>query len=117
MSIVHMNTKIIQINDRHFTLIYLNESNDLNSLKNELDIVSVRYFPKPDETAKDCKQLFKESTPEILNAVKNVVENNQNFFQNFEIGMKFIANRSHYRDKALIDYTFYLDTKLKTRRN
>lgn len=112
-----MNTKIIEINDRHFTLNYLNDSSDLNSLKNELDIVSVRYFPKPEETAKDCKQLFKEFAPEILDAVKNVVEDNQGFFQNFEIGMKFIANRSHYRDEALVDYTYYLDTRLKLRRN
>lgn len=117
MSIIHMNTKVIEINDHHFTLIYLNECNDLSILKNELDIVSVRYFPKDEETSKDCLRLFKESTPEILDAVKDVVEDNKSFFQNFDIDMKFIANRSHYRDESLIDYTFYLDTRLKSVRN
>lgn len=117
MSIVSMNTKVIEINDRHFTLIYLNECNDLSILKNELDIFSVRYFPTDKETSKDCLRLFKESTPEILDAVKDVVEDNKNFFQNFDIDMKFIANRSHYSDESLIDYTFYLDTRLKSIRN
>lgn len=112
-----MKTKLLKINDHHFTLIYLNESNDISSLKHELDIVSVRYFPKPDETAKDCKKTFKDCTPEILEAVKGVVEDNKSFFENFEIGMKFIANRSHYRDESLVDYTFYLDTRLKVIRN
>lgn len=117
MSTNHMNTKILQIHDHHFTLMYLNESNDLSSLKNELDVLSVRYFPKSEETAKDCKQLFKEFTPEILDAVKNVVQDNQNFFQHFDVDLKFIANRCHYRDESLVDYTFYLDTKLKSNRN
>jgi hypothetical protein len=117
MSIVHMNTKVIKINNHHFTLIYLNECNDLSSLKNELDVLSVRYFPKPEETAKDCKKLIKEYTTEILDAVKNVLEANQSFFKNFEIDMKFIANRSHYRDESLVDYTFYLDTRLKSFKN
>ena len=112
-----MNTKLIEINDLHFTLMYLNESNDLSSLKNELDIVSVRYFPKPQETVKDCQRLFKEFTPQILSAVKEVVESNKSFFNNFDIDMKFIANRSHYKDESLIDYTFYLDTRLKSIKN
>jgi len=112
---MHMNTKIIEINDHHFTLIYLSACNDFSMLKNELDVVSVRYFPKEKETSKDCLRFFKEATPEILKAVQDVVENNKNFYQNFDIGMNFIANRSHYKDESLVDYTFYLDTRLKSK--
>lgn len=112
-----MNTKIIEIKDHRFTLVYLNETDDFNSLKNELEVVGVSYFPSPNESIKDCKQAFRECTPEILEVVKTVVEDNQNFFKNFDIDLKFIANRIHYRDEYLVDYTFYLDTRLKPLRN
>lgn len=117
MSINHMNTKIIEIKDRSFTLIYLNETSDFSTLKNELDIVSVKYFPKPNESVKDCKKAFQDCTPEIFEVVKMVVETNKNFFQYFDVDMKFIANRIHYYEESLIDYTFYLDTRLKSTRN
>lgn len=112
-----MNTKIIEIEDRSFTLIYLNETSDLSILKNELDIISVRYFPKPNESVKDCKKAFQDCSPEIFEVVKMVIEDNKNFFQYFDVDLKFIANRIHYYEKSLIDYTFYLDTRLKSTRN
>ena len=108
-----MNSRDIEIGQHHFTLFYRNHADDLLSLRNELDIVSVRYFPATDETAKDCRRLFQECTPEILKVVTDVLEDNNNFFQNFDVGLKFIANRSHYLDKSLVDFTFYLDTKLR----
>ena len=112
-----MNTKIIAVKDRYFTLFYRNKTDDFLSLKNELDIVSVRYFPKATESAKECRRLFEDCIPEILEEVKHVMADNKNFFQNFDVGMKFIANRSHYQDELLVDYTFYLDTRLKAIRN
>jgi len=108
-----MNSRDIEIRTHHFTLFYRSHADDLSSLRNELDIVSVRYVPATYETAKDCRRLFQECTPEILEVVKDVLQDNSNFFQYFDIGLKFIANRSHYLDESLVDFTFYLDTKLR----
>lgn len=106
-------------NEYTFQIFSLNDQTDLKKINtlNQGYLMSARFFPINGENEKQCWEIFEKCTPDILDTLKRLREENKNFYNNFECKDNFShTSVSHYRESGVEKINFmeiFYDTKLK----